>query len=143
VACRTATTPLPGAATQTEVGERAAEARRGELPDDLSQHLAASYGSRLGEVLAMTSEKPDLATRLSGDCPVIGAEIAWAARHEMAVTLADAVVRRTPLGALGDPGELAVGRAASIMAAELGWTADRRAAEISDLQNFFVRSRFG
>ena len=52
----------------------------------------------------------------------------WAAREEMAVTLADAVMRRTPLGALGYPGDAAAARAAAIVGDELGWTPERRRA---------------
>jgi glycerol-3-phosphate dehydrogenase len=143
VACRTATTPLPGAPIEARTVEHPAVSGHGLFPDDATDHLAGSYGSRYGEILAVCAEKPDLATRLSDDSPVIGAEIAWAARHEMALTLADAVVRRTPLGALGDPGDRAIDRAASIMAAELKWTAEQKALEMSNLQTFFARSRFG
>ncbi|HVH26514.1 MAG TPA: FAD-dependent oxidoreductase [Vicinamibacterales bacterium] len=143
VACRTATTPLPGAPADAGAAAGPPAAWRDNLPDDASRHLAGSYGSRCAEILAVCAEKPDLATRLSDEGPVTGAEIAWAARHEMALTLADAVVRRTPLGALGYPGDRAVDRAASIMASELRWTSDRRAVEIQNLRNFFARSRFG
>ena len=45
----------------------------------------------------------------------------------MALTLADAVIRRTPLGALGYPGDDALERAAAIVGAELGWSEERRA----------------
>jgi glycerol-3-phosphate dehydrogenase len=62
---------------------------------------------------------------------VIGAELVWAVRKEMAVTLADAVVRRTPLAALGCPGDPALARAAAIVGDELKWPEDRRRQEIA------------
>ncbi len=68
---------------------------------------------------------------------MIGAELVWAVRHEMALTLSDAVVRRTPLGALGYPGDAAAHRAAQIVGAELGWSNDQRREELEALQAFY------
>ena len=68
---------------------------------------------------------------------MIGAELVWAVRHEMAVTLADAVIRRTPLGALGYPGDKAVDRAADLVAGTLGWSHDRRRSEVAALRRFY------
>jgi glycerol-3-phosphate dehydrogenase len=53
------------------------------------------------------------------------------------VTLADAVVRRTPVGALGYPGDDAVERAAAIVGGELGWSDERRQREIDRLRAFY------
>jgi glycerol-3-phosphate dehydrogenase len=139
VPCRTAVTSLPGGDI-TDVAAAIAEARRdhdAELPVDTIPHLVAAYGSRYRDVLASCADRPDLRTRLADDSPVIGAELVWAARHEMALTLADAVIRRTPLGALGYPGDLAVDRAADVVGSELGWPIDRRRAEVAALRRFY------
>jgi glycerol-3-phosphate dehydrogenase len=61
----------------------------------------------------------------------------------MAVTLADAVVRRTPLGALGYPGAAILNHAAALLAEELGWPAERRDAEVEEVRRFFARVRCG
>jgi glycerol-3-phosphate dehydrogenase len=55
----------------------------------------------------------------------------------MALTLADAIVRRTPIGALGYPGDDALQRAVAIVGRELGWSADRRQEEIASVQKFY------
>jgi glycerol-3-phosphate dehydrogenase len=55
----------------------------------------------------------------------------------MAVTLADAVVRRTPVGALGYPGDEALSRAADLVGGVLGWSDDRKRAEISGVKNYY------
>ncbi len=68
---------------------------------------------------------------------MIGAELVLAARKEMAPTLADIVIRRTPLGALGHPGDDALARAASIVGTELRWSDERRRAEIAAVQEFY------
>jgi glycerol-3-phosphate dehydrogenase len=75
--------------------------------------------------------------RLTDDSPVIGAEVVWAARHEMAETLCDAVLRRTPLGALGYPGDQAAVRAAELVGAERSWTEDRKRREVETLRRFY------
>jgi glycerol-3-phosphate dehydrogenase len=64
-------------------------------------------------------------------------QIVDAVRNEMVVTLADAVLRRTPLGALGCPSDAALTDAAGIVARELGWSPDRMQQEISDVRRFF------
>ena len=139
VPCRTATVALPGGDLK-DVAATAADARRdygAGLPSDTIPHLVAAYGSRYSEVLALCEGQPDLSSRLAEGSPVIGAELVWAVRHEMAVTLADAVVRRTPLGVLGYPGDLAVDRAADLVAGTLGWSHDRQRSEVAALRRFY------
>jgi glycerol-3-phosphate dehydrogenase len=57
--------------------------------------------------------------------------IAQAARHEMVISLADVVMRRTPLGSLGVPDEATLKHAAAIVGRELGWDEERQRAEIA------------
>ena len=139
VPCRTATAPLPGGDIEDMAGTMADVRRQSgpDLPAETISHLVAAYGSRCGDVLALCAGQPGLATRLADDSPVIGAELVWAARYEMAVTLADAVIRRTPLGALGYPGDTAVDRAADLVGSELGWSSDRRETEVAGIRRFY------
>ncbi len=139
VACRTAKVPLPGG-DLADARLAIAEARRvydQRLPTDAIPHLVAAYGSRYEDVLAACSSVPGGRERVAADSPVLGAQLAWAARHEMAMTLVDAVVRRTPLGALGYPGDAAAERAAAIVGAELGWPDVRKQREIEALKRFY------
>lgn len=139
VPCRTTTLPLPTASLAAlNSGTTAAPADL-DLAPDIRTHLAAAYGAAQPGVLALADARPEYAERLSETEPVIAAQIAWAARHEMAVTLADAVIRRTPLGALGHPGSAALTRAAGVMASELHWSAQRTADEIHAVELFFRR----
>ena len=55
----------------------------------------------------------------------------------MAPTLADIVIRRTPVGALGYPGDDALARAAAIVGAELRWSDQRRQEEIASVRGFY------
>jgi glycerol-3-phosphate dehydrogenase len=69
--------------------------------------------------------------------PNVGAEVIHAIRDEMACTLADIVIRRTELGAMGHPGEELVRAAAAIAAEELNWDGDRRNREIAAVNEFY------
>ena len=60
-----------------------------------------------------------------------------AVRDEMVVTLADAVIRRTPMGALGLPGDQELAGAAAIVGAELGWSPERTQQEIAGVHRFY------
>jgi len=103
----------------------------------LVRRLISSYGTGFRAVLRLMDERPALAAPLGPSCPVTGAEIIRAVRDEMAVTLADAVVRRTGAGAGGHPGQEAARNAAAIMAAELGWTATQVDREMQALDGFY------
>ena len=109
------------------------------MPIDTISHLVAAYGSRYRDVLDIATDRPDWCSPLADDSPVIGAQLAWAVRQEMAVTLCDAALRRAPLGAVGFPGQAAAARAAQIVGAELGWSPDRKRKEIEAFERFYPR----
>ncbi|MEX2273427.1 MAG: FAD-dependent oxidoreductase [Vicinamibacterales bacterium] len=100
-------------------------AKVGELPAALIRHLSAWYGSGTPAVIALMKEQPDWREPLAPGTLVTGAEIAHAARHEQALRLRDAVLRRTLLGSAGHPGAAAIDNAAAIMAGIHGWDATR------------------
>ena len=60
-----------------------------------------------------------------------------AIRNEMAITLKDIFFRRTGIGTLDNPGEKVIAKVADIAASELGWNADRKQKEISELEKVF------
>lgn len=97
-------------------------------------HLVYHYGSRYGDVLSGVGRDAALGRALPGQRRVIGAEIARAAREEMALKLSDAVFRRTELGTAGNPGDECLRACAEIMGAELGWSEDRKSREIKEVQ---------
>lgn len=138
-ACRTAVTPLHG----------------GDIPDwsyflaeashhaddtvdaDTRTRLALSYGARHAQVLQLMVANPALAAPLSDHCPVTRGEILYAVRHEQAVRLSDAVLRRTEAGSAGHPGQTALAEAARIMGDALQWTAAQRAREVAAVETVY------
>jgi glycerol-3-phosphate dehydrogenase len=133
--CTTAQTRVPGGDI-ARIDEFMSQARANNSGIAGAAHLAHLYGVRLEEVLAVARSHPELAQPL-GTTGDIGAQIVHAVREEMALTLEDAVMRRTGIGQLGDPGEKALETAASLMAAELGWNDARKRAEIDGLGPIF------
>lgn len=103
------------------------------LPEDIARHLVCTYGAKSDALLDLGTDAPILAQRLDPKWPCTGLEIAWAAREEMALTLIDAMCRRTPIFfLLGDRLEPAARKAAAIMAAELGWDQARTESEVAE-----------
>jgi glycerol-3-phosphate dehydrogenase len=132
--CTTAATSLPGARFARFGAFLAAQKAEHNLPS--MEHLAHMYGARLPELLKQMDNRPDLAAPLgvNGD---IAAQVLLAAREEMAVTLCDAVMRRTGIGQFGPPPRNVLDAASKIMAQELGWNEDRRIREIDALLPWF------
>lgn len=102
------------------------------------QYLQRIYGSDAGRIATATIARPHLAERIVPSLPITGAQIVEAARHEMALTLEDVVLRRTGLGAAGYPGDDAVLKVERLMRDELGWTSARVDDEIRLLKEFYL-----
>jgi glycerol-3-phosphate dehydrogenase len=68
---------------------------------------------------------------------VLGAEVVHAVRHEMALKLADVVLRRTDLGSASHPGPVAIRAAAALMRKELNWSAEQTDAEVREVEALY------
>jgi glycerol-3-phosphate dehydrogenase len=137
--CRTAETPLHGGSIVHVDNFLSAVLKRdvGDITPATLRRIASTYGTGYDAVLQIARDTPALARPLGRNCEVIGAEILYAARHEMALKLADAVIRRTEAGAAGHPGTDALEEAAAIMARAHGWDPTRTRSEIDDVENFY------
>ena len=94
-------------------------------------HLVARYGRESGDVLAVADGRPELLEPVVEHLPYLGAEIVYAARAEMAQTLADVATRRTrALIQRAEPTLAGAPAIAALLARELGWTADEETAEL-------------
>ncbi|MDQ3068136.1 MAG: FAD-dependent oxidoreductase [Acidobacteriota bacterium] len=137
---RSASDVLPSAEV-ADVEAIAMEAARAAKITELStatfRHLSAWYGSATPPVIALMAERAEWREPLAPGTLVTGAEIAHAARHEQAMRLRDAVLRRTLLGSAGHPGAEAVDKAAAIMAGIHGWDAARVAEETRLLEDTY------
>ena len=139
--------PLPGGAIESLADLRAELAVTSaqldfakELDADILEHLGCMYGTRAPDVIALATTA-ELAERVTRDSPVIGAEVVFAVREEMALSLADVVMRRTELGARGDADTDAIERCSEIAARELAWSPMQRRAEHSALEKTLMETR--
>jgi glycerol-3-phosphate dehydrogenase len=141
--CRTAETPLQGGSiNRMDTFLRAVVQRDIDgIPAARLKRIATTYGTGYDTVLQVARDTPALGSPLGRNCDVIGAEILHAARTEMALKLADALLRRTDAGAAGHPGADAVERAAAIMAHAHGWDEWRTRNEIGEVEAFFKLPR--
>ena len=79
------------------------------------------YGAEAASVTALGAATPGLGDPLHEDLPYSGAEILWAVREEMAMSVEDALSRRTRCLLLDAEASISVApRVARIMAEELG-----------------------
>lgn len=93
------------------------------------------YGADAPELLRLAGSEPALGARLHPELPVIGAQIVWAARHEMARTLEDVLARRTRALFLNARAALAMAPAAArLLARELGRDEAWQAAQLADFR---------
>lgn len=135
------TTPLAGG--DVDSVERLLAAAAADSRDVLSpraaERIARAYGSRYRSILRIVDRDPALARPLGGGegDGVTAAEVVHAVEEEMAVTLADALARRTEAGAAGWPGDAVVDDAARLMAKHLGWDADHTRSEVSALRAMY------
>ncbi len=103
---------------------------RGEL-GSLERHLVHRFGRDADEVRALIAFDPDLAEPLVAGQPYVRAEAVYAARHEMACTLEDVLVRRTRAHLVDRAATLdAAPRVASLLARELSWDAEETARQL-------------
>ncbi len=124
--------PLAGAAGYGHHARTiAADAARRGLDAETAAHLLQNYGSDVGRVLALIDADPLLAHRMAPDLPDIYAEVAFAIREEMALTVEDVLARRTRLSLLDRAHGINVAAdVAAMMGDALGWDVAERARQI-------------
>ena len=135
----TRTMPLDGSAGWPGVARVVAD-RALALPLDVRTHLCAAYGANLRQVLALVKGDALLGSCVAPDLPYLWAEVVYACRHEMALTLDDVLSRRTRL-VLEDrqQGQGIAREVAELMAAELGWDGAEIARQVAAYQTVVRR----
>jgi glycerol-3-phosphate dehydrogenase len=89
---------------------------------EAATRLTARHGTEAPAIAALGGEL-DLLRPLVPGRPFLEAEVAWAVRHELALSVDDVLSRRLRLSPeLGEHREAVASRVAGIMSRELGWT---------------------
>jgi glycerol-3-phosphate dehydrogenase len=126
-------TPLVGAEGYEALWNRRARlASEWGLEVPRVERLLGRYGARLGEVLAPLAERRELARPLEGAGDYLEAEIRYAASHEGALHLDDALTRRTRISIeTFHRGTVCARRAAELLGEVLGWSEVDRQREVA------------
>jgi glycerol-3-phosphate dehydrogenase len=141
-ACRTHVTPLPGgdvpwgAREHWEEGpafqSAAARAAAGTgVSAETAAHLLRVHGTRAERVLALAAAAPELQPRICPHLPHIRAEVVFAIREELALHIADWMLRRSRTGYRPCHGAEALESIVELFATELDWSLETRAEEIA------------
>jgi len=129
--------PLPGGYTGPfETFVKSASLRAAEefhLPRATAERIVRTYGSRWPLVLEPLRVAKDLATPLPGMPTMLAAEVEFAIRHEMALTVEDFLLRRSGLNWAACTLHAAAPAVAAIFASRFGWKAEQERAA---LENF-------
>ena len=100
------------------------------ISDAQVEHLLGRYGSLAPEVVALIAENEQWAQPLAGAPEYLQAEVVYAVRHEAALHVEDVLVRRTRVSMeYAHRGAESAAAVAEVLGAELGWDAERIAAE--------------
>ncbi|GAA2082924.1 glycerol-3-phosphate dehydrogenase/oxidase [Aeromicrobium halocynthiae] len=130
--CCTEDVPLLGAdGFEALRNQRHRLAARSGLSVARIEHLLGRYGSLVTEILDLIADRPDLGRGLAGADDYLRAEIVYAASHEGARHLDDAIARRTHISIeTFDRGTAVAEEVADLMAEVLSWSAEQRDREV-------------
>jgi glycerol-3-phosphate dehydrogenase len=121
--CVTKSLALVGATTRTR--DPVAQAQR-------SGRLLSRYGTEYPAVTAVAEGRPELLEPAVPGLPYTGAELVYAAREEMAITLDDVLARRTRAEIQKAHAAMAAAPAvARLLAPEMGWDEREAASQAS------------
>jgi glycerol-3-phosphate dehydrogenase len=99
---------------------------------EAARHILNAYGSEAQQVIEIMKENNQLRQAIVKDLPYLFAEVVYAVRHEMALTMADVLIRRTRLLLLEGKALLNVAPiVAELMANELQWDEDERQKQLA------------
>jgi len=123
--------PLPGGEVR-DLDVLVNQVVREGLGRETAEYLVRSVGTEAAAVVRLAQSEPSLARPIVAGHPAIRAQVVYAIRREMAMTLGDLLIRRTRLFH-EIPGH-AIQEAAEVVdlaAEELGWDAGRKASELA------------
>jgi glycerol-3-phosphate dehydrogenase len=121
---------LVGAADRPELDRIALGLAAAGFEPAVAARLVARHGTQAPEVVAFGREAGLLGRLVEGE-DHLEVEVAWAARHELALSIDDVLARRMRIvHELPDRAAAIAPRVAAILGAELGWDHTRQAAEV-------------
>jgi glycerol-3-phosphate dehydrogenase len=99
-------------------------------------YLGMNYGTECHELFRLAMKDKRLAQMVSKDGEIL-AEVVYAIKNEMALSLTDILFRRTGIGTLGYPGDTVFNSVVSLAREHLFWDEEKTQTEISIAMKFF------
>jgi glycerol-3-phosphate dehydrogenase len=133
--CITRTSRLSGSEGFSDAYPHTLQASYG-VTAETARHLSEKFGTRAAAVLDLAQVEPELVRPVVDGYPAIQAEIAYAARFEMAATLDDVLERRTGLQFYSwELAMKAAYAAAAVMQREMRWSDADAQREVTEYVN--------
>jgi glycerol-3-phosphate dehydrogenase len=112
----------------------------GDFKNTTVEYLGRNYGTEYDNVLNLARQDKRLAEIVNDDGELL-AQVVYAVREEMALSLADIVLRRTGICTLGNPGREVLESVAAVAARELNWDGARISREIEEVERLLQLPR--
>jgi len=110
------------------------------VSESAAKHLSQKFGTNASKVMQVAKDDPALATPVVPGFAPLRAEIAYCARHEMAMTIEDVLMRRTGLQFFSWQAAIAAATpAGKILGKELNWRADFERSCVEEYRNKISR----
>jgi glycerol-3-phosphate dehydrogenase len=110
------------------------------VSESAAKHLSQKFGTNASKVMQVAKDNPALATPVVPGFAPLRAEIAYCARHEMAMTIEDVLMRRTGLQFFSWQAAIAAATpAGEILGKELNWSADFERSCVEEYRNKISR----
>ncbi|MBN1289549.1 MAG: glycerol-3-phosphate dehydrogenase/oxidase [Actinobacteria bacterium] len=139
--CITSTRPVLGTPLQESIDRTKAFSKEMRFDDEILCTLL-KQGTDALEVLSLCDRDGSLAERLSPEIPYIKAQVEFAARNEMALTVTDFMVRRSEIFYTAtDQGVSAARGVADIMGKVHGWDEKEKVLQTEKYVDTVTRSR--
>ena len=111
-----------------------------KVEPDVAHHLSVKFGTAASNILDLVKADESLGQRIISDHPMIGAEVVYAVREELAATIEDVLARRAGVQFYSWRGAReAAAAAGAIMGAELGWNADETQSNVNSYVSYINR----
>ncbi len=135
--CRTAQQHLCGCEIENlEQFFSEIKATGGNFSEKTIERLGWCYGREAEAVLELAHQDSSLAETVNDEGEIL-AQAVYAIRNEMALTMADILLRRTGIGGLGRPEDRITRAIADLAARELTWNEERKERELCEARALF------
>ncbi len=102
------------------------------LPEQI-EYLAKNYGTEIDKIFSIANNDKTLLEPLNTDGENL-AQVLFAIKNEMALTLPDIMLRRTGIALLGNPGNETIKKVANLVAKEFDWDNEKMDLEIGKME---------